>query len=507
MCDAAEWYRPGEKPERRGVAALNHLASRIADERFPDSPRVSNELLNREQPSSNAVKAQKDLLRRMIEGEGMPRLGIEGYPAEGGLCDSILIPTGLYRPDKAGQWRFRAPDPKADVGRLKPLWDAALDHLSQNKQSPLPLAELYKLWRAPPFGVKDGLMPVLAVGLFLANRDTLAIYRQGVFQPKIAELDVELLCSDPEQVQLRWMELSSSAQRILRGLADLALNTDVGSPSTKPIDVARALIAEYDRLPAWTKRTTRLPTTTLRVSALFRHATDPNKLLFDDLPGLLGEVAAATKASGEHIVSIVRQAVKELQQAYPSMLRGLEESLLRELEVSGKSSAALQTLRERANNMLQVSGDFRLNAFITRLAQYKGEQEDIEGIASLANSKRAADWVDADIDQARLELAQLARGFVRDEAFARVSNRPDKRLRMAVVIPLHGHPTALQSEFDVTDNDREDVQGLISKVETALEHADPRRKNIILAALAELSARYMQPANAMISAPKRRRAR
>src|SRR5262249_52273967 len=74
MCDAADWYRVGEKAARHSVAALNHLASRMADERFCQSPRIANELLNREQPSSNAVKAQKELLRRMIEGEGVPRL-------------------------------------------------------------------------------------------------------------------------------------------------------------------------------------------------------------------------------------------------------------------------------------------------------------------------------------------------------------------------------------------------------------------------------------------------
>ena len=142
-----------------------------------------------------------------------------------------------------------------------------------------------------------------------------------------------------------------------------------------------------------------------------------------------------------------------------------------------------------------------------RLAEYCGADADIEGLISLALNKRPVDWVDADVDQARLELAQLAQRFIRDEAFARVSNRPDKRMRMTVVVPLQGRPTAMQSEFDVTDHDRKDIVALISNVEVALKKADPKRQNVILAALAELSARYMVPAHQQPAARKNRAVR
>ena len=89
--------------------------------------------------------------------------------------------------------------------------------------------------------------------------------------------------------------------------------------------------------------------------------------------------------------------------------------------------------------MIDLSGDFRINAFIARLAEYRGADSDVEGLISLALNKRPVDWVDADIDQARLELAHLAQRFIRDEAFARVSNRPDKRMRMASSC-LYGPP-------------------------------------------------------------------
>ena len=56
--DNAFWYRKGRQPKPFGHGELNGLASDLADNRFPESPRLLNELLNRGRPSSNAVAAQ-----------------------------------------------------------------------------------------------------------------------------------------------------------------------------------------------------------------------------------------------------------------------------------------------------------------------------------------------------------------------------------------------------------------------------------------------------------------
>jgi hypothetical protein len=87
----------------------------------------------------------------------------------------------------------------------------------------------------------------------------------------------------------------------------------------------------------------------------------------------------------------------------------------------------------------------------------------------------------------------MAQHFIRAEAFARVKGRTEKRHAMAVIVGMNGRPGPVLEEFDVTDADRDAVEDLIARVELALHDADSKRKNIILAALAELSARYMHP--------------
>ena len=121
----------------------------------------------------------------MAMNEGRARLGIDGFPAEGGLFASLLEATGLYRQTPDG-WRFVAPTLEGnDPCNLSPAWREAAAFLESNKQRTVSVAEIYDIWRGPPFGIKDGLLPVLAVAFIQSMRRQLAFYRQNVFQARV----------------------------------------------------------------------------------------------------------------------------------------------------------------------------------------------------------------------------------------------------------------------------------------------------------------------------------
>jgi len=492
--DNARWFRKHYQPKRLRQADLNNIASELADQRFEDCPRLHNELLNRQKPSSSAIAAQNSLLRNMVMNEGAERLDIKGFPAEGGLFASILESSGIYVHD-GKHWRFAAPTKKGDDPcRLAPIWRMALDHVKKNAGRTVAVSELFEEWRKPPFGVKDGAMTVLAVAFVLSQQDKLAIYREGVFRARLDDVDVDYLARDAGTIQLRWMNLGNISRRLLSDMAEVvrALDSSNELAHLKPIDVARGLVAIFDRLPQWTKRTMRLSANAVHVREIFNRANDPNKFLFDDIPATLGEdVSVLTGKDLNRVVASVRGGLEELVKAYLEMLHRLRDIMLAELRVPNASPESLAELRARAENIRQLAGDFRLDAFIGRLAQFDGGDESFEGIASLAANKPPRDWVDPDLDRAAIELADMGQKFVRAETFARVKGRPEKRQAMAVVIGMDGRPAPLMQEFDVADADRAAVNDLIERVEAALNEADVGRRGIILAALAELSARHM----------------
>ena len=490
--DNATWYLKNHRPRQWFHAELNNVASDLAARRYARSPRLNNELLNRIKPSSNAVAGQNALLRAMVSHEGEPRLGIEGYPAEGGLFASLLEVTSLYADTEEG-WRFCAPTENNDPYNLLPLWDAGVELLKAAEDRTVSISELYQHWAAPPYGVKDGVMPVLAVAFILSRREKVALYREGVFQARFKDIDVEILAKNAGDIQLRWMDLSALSRRLLSSMAEVVRDLDAANSLTHlaPIDVARGLIAIFDRLQAWTKRTTQLSANAIRVREIFKHANDPNKFLFDDIPEAFGGADTLDDATLKGIVDDVRDGLVELVESYPSMLRRLNDLVLAELQVPNNSPQALAELRARAENIKKIGGDFRLDAFIGRLSKFDGTEEDIEGLASLAANKPPRDWTDPDLDRAAVELTDLAQKFIRSENFARVKGRIDKRHAMAVVVGVNGRPAPVHAEFEVTEGERAGIEEIITRLESAIDAGDKSQRRLVLAALAELSSRYM----------------
>ena len=63
---------------------------------------------------------------------------------------------------------------------------------------------------------------------------------------------------------------------------------------------------------------------------------------------------------------------------------------------------------------------------------------------------------------------------------------------MAVVVGLAGRPVPLQGEFDISGREHQSVESLVEAVTSALRGSGEERRNVVLAALAEVSARYLE---------------
>ena len=492
----AIWYRKHHSRKQYRQSGLNGLSSELANRRYDQCPKLNNELLNRQKPSSSAIAGQNALLKHMIAQEGESCLGIDGYPAEGGLFSSLLDSTGLYAETECG-WQFVSPSPRRDPCRLLPAWDAAIKFFKKNKGRSVPVSELYDLWAAQPFGIKEGLMPILSTAFILTQQENLAIYRDGIFRARYDNVDVESMAKDARTIQLRWMDFDGVSRNLLLEMSEIVreLNNENKLIHLEPIDVARGLVEIYEQLPNWTKRTMRLSTKAVQIRDMFKNARDPNKFLFDDIPALINAKKADSLNEEDlhKIVLIVKEGLQEIVQAYPLMMHRLKDMLLAELRVPNLSHQSLLELHERAENIKALTGDFRLNAFIGRIAEFEGDDASFESIASLAANKPPRNWTDPDTDRASIELVDMVQKFLKAETFTRIKGRSEKRQAMAVLIGMEGISTPLLEEFDVADSDKEVINNLIARVSEILGPKNTNSRSIILAALATLSAQYMQP--------------
>lgn len=468
----ARWLGVDQGSEQR--TRLSALASKLADQLYNRAPCLINELVNRDALSSNSVKARRDLLYRMLNNEHEEALGIDGYPAERGLYESLLYSTGLHIFDgQRGAWRFAPPD-SVRTFKFIPFW-LATKKLFKDHDQRLGVVELYTLWVEPPFGVRSGVHPILLLAFLLSHKENIAVYKDGMFVAHLTEADIDECLQDPRRFSLRWVTIDDERAQVLNGIANILAAINGSRVAQDPLEAARGLVAMVLDLPAWVQRTQRLSQTARAVRDILLKASDPHKVLFVDLMTLLGANTA------EDYIEKLRAPLSELAKAYDDMLQLITARMLEALDVKTGSH---EQLRQRASAVAGISGDFRLDAFATRLVNYEGRRDNVEGILSLAANKPPRDWNDRDIDVALLAIAEWALRFRQVEALVSVQGRAPTREAFAVVIGAGESSKTVSKTFDIAEDEKPLVKDLAAVIVQQMAGRG-LRADLLLAALAE----------------------
>ena len=452
---------------------LSPIASRLADELFNASPEVWSELVNRDSVPGNSIKARRALMHAMVNAEDKEALGFEGFPAERGLYETLLRYTKLHRQDKDGTWRFMQPDHE-QTGNIAPLWEAA-KALFADTETVVDAHKIFSLWSAPPFGVKQGLLPVFLSAFILAHKANIAAYKDKMFVPQITDFELDELLQDHTRFSFRWVTIDEDKQHILAGVTKLLAEIGTNAGAVAPLEAARGLVSMVFALPAWTRRTQTLGGTAKSIRDLLLKASDPHKVLFVDLVSLLGTT------SSDAYIAALRTPLQEIASAYGDMLTRVERKMLGAL---GANRNDLAALRERAKSVTGISGDLRLDSFAMRLSEYDGSQRAREDILGLAAEKPPRDWVDRDIDKSTLELAKLARNFREAEAFVGVQGRQEHSEAIAVVIGAGANTKTISRSFAIAGQHRQTVDNKAEEIATMLQ-AQGLGTEVLLASLAK----------------------
>ena len=472
----AKWHDGSDQIVEPG-SKLSPVASSLAEDLFGDSPPVWSELVNRDSVSSNSVKARRDLLHAMINAEGQEALGFEGFPAERGLYETLLRSTGLHRQDGSGAWRCMPPGDGFAEG-FEPLWNATRA-LFSDTSARVGAHEIYEMWSLPPFGMKLGIQPVVLTAFLLAHKANVAVYKDGMFVPRLTDFDIDECLQDPDRFSLRWVAIDEDKNRILEGIAKLLVEIGENAGAANPLEAARGLVAMVFNLPEWARRTSHLGQTAKDMRDMLLKASDPHKVLFVDLASLLGA------ADGKAYVKALRAPLQELAGAYGKMLSEVETKMLAALDASRDD---LEALRERAKSVSGISGDLQMDGFATRLANFDGSRASLEGILSLAAERPPRDWVDRHIDAAILELTKFARRFREAEAFVAVQGRKAHSEAIAVVIGAGSDTRMLSRSFAISDRHRKTVDAKANEVVSMLE-GQGLGTDVLLAILAKAGMR------------------
>ncbi len=483
----AKWAASDQ--EIHSGAKLSPIASDLADRVYRHAPKLWSELVNRDNPSSNSVKARRDLMHRMLEHEATATLGIEGFPAERGLYETLLRSTGLHSVDGKGQCGFMPPGNELSTSFVR-LWDATRK-LFSDATLRIKVSDIHALWAAPPFGVRAGAMPVILTAFILSHKSNVAVYKDGIFIPKLTDADIDEYLQDSNRFSLRWIVIDEEKASILSGISKILAEVGATPVARDPLEAARGLVALVFGLPAWSQRTHRISQEARAVRDTLLKAHDPHKVLFVDLPAIL------ESESGMTYMKALRGPITEIAAAYDKLLSGIDASMLESLDAPPDR---LDRLRARAEALEGVTGDLRQDAFAARLTKHDGSKESIEGILSLAANKPPRDWNDRDIDVATLEIAKAALRFRQAEAFVSVKGRKPTSEAFAVVIGAGAQTKTVNREFSIADRHTAAVESMSDQLFRSLS-AEGLGTDVLLAILARTGMRLTVADDASRKAP------
>jgi hypothetical protein len=444
--DGCTWLYQGEKANLSSQRDLNDLLSRVCDEVYNATPIWRNELINRRSLSSSAAAARRNLIDAMFEHSSEEALGFTGNPPERSMYETLLRVSRLHR--KQGYYGFHSPDAKADPA-VRELWKAIDGFLTETESGKKSVENLFAFLRKPPFGLKDGVLPVVLAAVLVHGQSQVALYEEGTFVPRPNAAVFERIFRSAEKFDLQRFRIVGPRAEVFHQYA--AMLTKVGG---KPdlLGVVRPLVRAVKELPEYVGKTKLLSDPAQKVLRAVKEARQPDRLLFTDLPTACG--FPAFEASGkigdgeiESYFTILRSAFAELQRAYPQLLAGIELLIVKAFGKTGTLSSTRQEIEHDARLVLNVAVDAKLKAFLLRVIDSEIEDSTwLESISTLLAGKPPIHWDDQDRARFEMQLAASVRTFDHFRVLAYEMERSgfalldgDKEmLRVSITIPDGG---------------------------------------------------------------------
>lgn len=380
------WFHVGRELDEpiRSAGALCRLISDICTTEFHSTPRIYNEAFNRRDPSPQQVRAAEKVIEALLDANLGPTLGISGHGPEVAIAQSTLRATGLLMEGPEG-WRIGRPDGDHDperFGAIGTVWEAVDGYLTSATERELPLASLVERLQLPPFGLRQGVLPVLTAAVFRGYLHVATIRRGGQVVSPLTGATFTELCRRPDLFTLRlerWDERRAAVLAALEAeVADRLLPEERRQQPLRHLGLG--LLRWLQALPRYARDTAAVSAGADRLRMIARlAATDPARALLHELPEFLGpdDDAAQTQLR-------LRSLMDELAAAFGQLERRFERKVALALGDDGNAAGrALASWRRRV--------EARVGSLDGRLL------DDPVGDRLLALSAEAAEMDDSDV--------------------------------------------------------------------------------------------------------------
>ncbi|RKU07521.1 hypothetical protein C6502_17240 [Candidatus Poribacteria bacterium] len=495
------WYhKGGRKRQITSRRTLNEYLSKICKSVYPQTPILRNELINRQQISSQAASARRQLIEAMLDSQGQERLGIKGYPPEMSIYLSLLFNTRIHR-RVSGVWGFHPPK-AGNKTRIYFTWQEIEKFLSKCEETRQSVATLYKRLEQPPFGLRSGPMPILLCAVLLHYKSEIALYEEGSFVADISMPVFERLIRSPEKFEIKRFRMEGIRAEVFEQFTGM-ISKPVSAEGSPPnlLVIVRALIGFIHKLPRYTMLTQDLSDAAIALRRAIADAREPDTLLFEQLPQALGFDAfgPSVKTDSKTVdvfFNALQDTLSELKQAYDDLLSSIEEMLVSEFSLQSDSDSPHTELIERASPLLDSTIDTQLKGFLIRICDEGLDfKEWVEAIGTYIAGKPPASWNDSDKAHFKMNLSELARKFHHFDALSfERQEQSDNSVGEVIRVGITTRSSTEQERVVTVPSTAEaQIDNIERGIEEVFESAGvDGNSNLRLAILARLSQKLME---------------
>lgn len=478
--NSARWIYNGVVYDKE---TMSEIATFAADSIFNQTPRILNELVNRNKLSGTAVAALKKLLQAMLEKESCEDLGISGFPPEKSMYISCLKNTDIHSAEgeKGQHWFIDNLDKN-----LNAVFAAAEARLKERKGKEVVLSEIAELWASPPFGLTKGVIPIFLLAFLKSLGEQIAFYEKDISGDLafIAEPDLDYvhkLIRNPSDLAVKYIVLAKDEQEWLQHLAVFAATETNRNVSNNILSVATPLVTTMHNLPQWVKNAhnivvddTERNKTYLRIRDLFLQANDPHALLIKDLRRELGAFGVEEFSNQ---IDVLEDCFKVLRQKHEQMLATVKAKVKAIFPETGEELAQMCQYVE------QNSGDLRLKAFARELAKSDtGLLQWLESIIQIVTGRGKQSWNEGILQSASNKIGDYAQDFLSVAKSQHTGENLTGNAKTKLVsLVLEGEDGKLTSfKREIRDIELDQLKGTMDTIESQLEKLDDFQKINVL---------------------------
>nr|WP_321526615.1 hypothetical protein [uncultured Cohaesibacter sp.] len=426
---AVEWIHRGQRFD--AGSNLPKIVSELCSELYPLAPRVANELINRNVLSSAAASARMRLIEGMFESSDIVFLGINEHkaPPEKSMYLSVLQ-RGALHVQQDDSFVLQTPPASLDRLHLRPSLLEVLKLVREGRGCRVPISEILARLAGRPFGVRNGLAPILLALVIKEHGHELALYENGTFLPKFGSMEFLRLTKAPQTFDIQHCSVEGVRSDVFVRLAGLFAK---GIEGRQPVllDVVTQLCQFVAKLPEYTRKAKALSPTTVAVRDALLSAREPASLLFAELPQACGlpsfGIDQVDNSSIDNFISRFTDSVLELQNTYGELIKRIVKATS---EAIGQDPQQFDRvgLASRAARVTLAAREPRLRAFALRLRDPALHDEAwAESLASFVVAKPPSRWLPGDEVRFTEEIGALAEVFARVEStiFSSSEELPD----------------------------------------------------------------------------------